>query len=237
MSVVTTTDDAGITVHKRVLPCPPIPGSYSLRLPRLPSLSVFCLHILALYPDQLHLPQRLPYRSEVTRPTLCNLDPRLWCALVQIYDDLPHSCRVYNIPLNDTHLPLLQRVSSTSQFSLLTILDLPACPHLTDDSISSLKLLHSLVAFDASATVLSSYAVNVLARTLVLDPSRRGPWGLRILRLRNCMNIDNSVSSHIDLFPLLSVLGASSTHPPFPISDLIPRPKRNSLRPSPLLFS
>lgn len=214
--MITTIDDAGITIHKRILPPPPIPGPYSLNLPNhLPSLSKLCLYILAEFPDQLRLPVRLHYRSEITRLTLTHdIDPRLWATLVQIYDGLPDCLRFYNIPLNDIHLPLLQRVPSTSQFSLVTILDLPACPYLTDDSISALKSLHSLVAFDASATSLSSYAIKVLARTLIYteyDPSRRGPWGLRILRLKNCINIDNSISSHVDLFPLLSVVGASST--------------------------
>jgi hypothetical protein len=179
----------------------------------VPSLSSICLNIIADHlPDQLNLAFRLNYRTEISPPRLFILNPKLWITLVQLYDDLPICLHSYNIPLFHPHLPLLQRVPSTSHFSLLTILDLPACQELTDHFISTLKFLHSLVAFDASATALSSYAVKVLARTLVCteyDTAPRGPWSLRILRLRNCKNIDNTVYSHISLFPLLSVVGAS----------------------------
>jgi hypothetical protein len=215
LTTTATLDDAGIQIKKRVLPATTNGGEYSLNTRcRIPSLSVICLLILAEYPDQIHLPVRLNYRIEVTPPSSFprHLDPRLWTTLVQVYNGLPDCFRSYNIPISDTHLPLLQRVHSTPQFSLITVLDLPACPDLTDDTIYALKLLHSLVAFDASATTLSSYAVKVLARTLVYteyDTTRRGPWSLRILRLRNCKNIDNTVYSHLSLFPLLSVVGAS----------------------------
>ena len=174
-----------------------------------PSLSSICLQIISHQVLPL-LPFRLNYRSEITPPF--SLNPLLWITLVQIYDYLPDCVRSFNIPLHHSHLPLLQRVPSTSIFSLITILDLPACPELTDHSISALNILHSLVAFDASATTLSSYAISVLARTLVYtqyDTTRRGPWSLRILRLANCNNIDNTVYSHISLFPLLSVVGPS----------------------------
>lgn len=182
----------------------------------VPSLSSICLQILGDLPDPLevNLGFRLHYRSEITPPSSFSLHPNLWICLVQLYDNLPACLRSYNIPLYHPHLPLLQRVHSTSLFSLLTILDLPACPDLTDNSISNLKFLHSLVAFDASETTLSSYAVKVLARTLVYtqyDTTRRGPWFLRILRIRNCKNIDNDVYDHISLFPLLSVVGAFFT--------------------------
>jgi len=220
MHSTTVIDDAGITIHKRVLPPPPNPGSYFLQPPSsslVPSLSSLCLQILAHFPDQVHqLPLRLHYRSELgLSSSLRLLDPRLWSTIVQIYDGLPECLRSYNIPLSDIHLPLLQRIPSTHRFSLLTILDLPACPDLTDRSISALKFLHSLVAFDASATALSSYAINVLARTLVYteyDTSRRGPWSLRILRLTNCRNVNNTVYSHLHLFPLLSVVGPSCSY-------------------------
>jgi hypothetical protein len=207
-------DDAGIQIQKRVLAPPINHGHYSLKFAlNLPSLSAICLLILAKYSDELCLPVRLHYRPEITPSTsFQRLDPRLWAVLVQIYDDLPVCLGSYNIPLSDLHLPLLQRLSCTSQFSIITILDLPACPDLTDDTIYALKLLHSLVAFDASATTISSYAIKVLSHTLVAteyDATPRGPWSLRILRLRNCKNIDNVVYSHISPFPLLSVVGAS----------------------------
>lgn len=190
----------------------------------VPSLSSICILILAKFPDQIRIPVRLHY-SELTLTRhplqLCrHLDPLLWITLVQIYDHLPDSLSSCNIPLYYQHLPLLQRVLSTSNFSLITILDLPACPDLNDQSIYTLNLLHSLVAFDASATSLSSYAIKVLARTLVYtqyDTTRRGPWPLRILRLRDCRKIDNTVYSHISLFPLLSVVdlrGTGCTHHP-----------------------
>ena len=236
-STTTSVDDAGVFIHKRVLPRPLNPGNYSTDIPtdRVPSLSSICLHILAKFPDQVRLTTRLYYRSEITAPF--SLDPRLWCILVQVYDGLPQCLHSYNIPLSDIHLPLLQRVPSTPQFSLITLLDLPACPDLTDDSISTLKLLHSLVAFDASATVLSSHAVKVLARTLVYteyDTTRRGPWTLRILRLRNCKNIDNNVYSHLPIFPLLSVVGTFFFILNLLNLDHFYRPERNWLHPKPL---
>lgn len=215
----TIIDEAGFAVNKRVLPPPCYPGPYCEPLPPsaspLPSLTSLCLRLIAQFPDDVHmLPFRLNYRPELglpaSLPCLARLHPLLWITLAQVYDGLPDCLATYSIPLSDQHIPLLQRVPHTPLFSLLTILDLPACPELTDDSIYVLKSLHSLVAFDASATVISPYAIKVLARSLVhmeQDSKRNGPWTLRILRLRNCRNIDDSVHSYFCSFPLLSVIG------------------------------
>ncbi|KAF8077956.1 hypothetical protein FPV67DRAFT_22896 [Lyophyllum atratum] len=129
--------------------------------------------------------------------------------------NLPTHLCALTLPLADAHLLLLQRVPFTPRFSLLTILDLPACPHLTDTSIVSLSPLHSLVALDASATSLSSYAIKALAGTLLWvddGPERRGPWPLRILRLRYCTNMDDNVYHHLSRFPLLSVIDLRGTN-------------------------
>ena len=88
---------------------------------------------------------------------------------------------------------------------------------LTDDTVVELRELHTLAALDASVTALGSWGVYRLARSLAWSdgeddepPQRRGPWGLRVLYLNNCMNIDNKVFSYLSRFPLLSVVGAWS---------------------------
>jgi hypothetical protein len=131
---------------------------------------------------------------------------------VQIYDNLPENCQCYPIPLADEHLRLLQLVQPSPHFSLVTILELPGCRELLDSTIVSLKHLHSLCAFDASATSLSEYGIKILSETVSWShedgQTRKGPWGLRILRLRNCRNIDSKMFPHLSQFSLLSVLGA-----------------------------
>lgn len=217
---------------------PPLP-----KLPYVPSLSYLCLSLLYTYPDQIHHigPVRLNYRAPSSphtfdllralipsygdgnprsdelsfNPTL--LDPRLWATLVQIYDDLPTILHSYPIPLCDEHLPTLQRIPQTPHFSLITILELPGCPDLTDATISELKILHTLSALDLSGTQISPYGMMSLAGSLLwTDPSvpgerptRRGPWGLRILRLKDCTRITNKVYPYLLSFPLLSAIGTS----------------------------
>ncbi|EPT06025.1 hypothetical protein FOMPIDRAFT_1044498 [Fomitopsis schrenkii] len=150
------------------------------------------------------------------------VDPRLWALLAQIYRGLPPQFRSYTLPLGDRHLTLLQRIPPTADFALVTTLALPTCKELTDDNIVLLKDMHSLCAFDASGTALSAWAIKVFAKTLTtaddedavyMPPgaSRRGPWGLRILSLRNCMNVDSEVFDHLPLFPLLSVVDVRGT--------------------------
>lgn len=197
-------------------------GPYAPPTPPLgvPSLVWFCVSALYRHPDQLHLlgGVRLNYRRELNDIDLYNLDPRLWATLVQLYDRLPDKLSAYQLPLNDTHLPLLQEIPSTPSFSLLTILDLPACKDLDDATIINLKPLHSLVAFDASSTALSTDGIQRLTNTLLLrEPDDehahlmyRGPWPLRILRLRNCAKVTNDVYPHLAKFPLLSIIGKYS---------------------------
>ena len=150
------------------------------------------------------------------------VDPRLWALLVQLYRGLPPQFRSYTLPLADHHLPLLQRIPPTADFALVTILALPACKELTDANVVLLKDMHSLCAFDASGTALSAWAIKVLAKTLTTaddedavdtpqSANRRGPWGLRILSLRDCMNVDSTVFDYLPLFPLLSVVGVWSS--------------------------
>lgn len=211
---------------------------------RVPSLVWFCLQCISDFPDQVQLPCKLTYRPAIHRPpknfrlvdrlltsaltrrhenpdvdmddkfNLSRLDPRLWVVTVQIFDHIPSELRTYTIPLNDELLPLLQCVPNTATFSLLTILELPGCLALTDNSITDVKGLHTLVAFDASRTAISARGILALARTLQANDSSevtrklRGPWALRILRVKHCARIDDGIYSSLSLFPLLSVVGA-----------------------------
>ncbi|KAF9464687.1 hypothetical protein BDZ94DRAFT_1296968 [Collybia nuda] len=204
------------------------------RTTRIPSLSWLCVRWLSEFPDEIyHIPFRLRVPESVSdsdhRISLAKdiadavhdglgddynrIDPRLWATLVQIYDNLPSHLANFSISLGDPHIPLLQRIPATPRFALLTLLDLPACAYLTDDSITELTPLHSLVALDVSATSLSSYAVTVLSRTLQWSGNQlsRGLWGLRILRLRDCVAIENSVYPPLARFPLLSVIDLRGT--------------------------
>lgn len=194
----------------------------------VPSLVYYCLLLLSNSPDQAHLLNlRLNYRSSHFSIPDKFLDPRLWATLVQIYDGLPASLSVYNIPFYNPHLNLLQHISNTSLFSLVTILELPGCSQVTDVSITRLGALHTLVALDASSTSLTPYAIRTLAATLQTEGlSHRGPWTLRMLRLRNCKNITDDVFPHLAKFVLLSVIGPFQTcHAPIRPS-LFFRPQR-----------
>ncbi len=207
----------------------------------VPPLQYFCIQALIQWPDQVHAlgPARLRYQPPSHRnhfdilqaliPTyrpfspdhddldMRLVDPRLWAVLAQIYADLPPAFRTYTLPLSDVHLPLLQRIPSSSHFSLITVLSLSRCRQLTDDTVIELRELHTLAALDASVTALGSWGVYRLAKTLSWSdgeddeaPQRRGPWRLRVLYLNNCLNIDNKVLSYLSRFPLLSVVGVWS---------------------------
>lgn len=241
-------DDAGTTIFKYTIPQtitqPPYGStrdSAASSLLYVPSLAYFCIQTLLPFPDQLHSlgPARLLYQppespeaydilralipeyrtNEPLHPS--QVDPRLWAILVQLYTHLPSTFRRYTLPLSDEHLPLLQRIPCTAEFALLTVLELPGCRELTDDTIVELRALHGLCALDASGTALSSWGIKRLSKTLVFSEdeddipastrgSRCGPWGLRILSLRNCMSIISDIFDCLGSFPLLSVVGMSA---------------------------
>ncbi|KAI0637013.1 hypothetical protein C8Q77DRAFT_541098 [Trametes polyzona] len=147
------------------------------------------------------------------------VDPRLWAVLIQAYEGLPDAFRRYTLPLSDAHLPLLQTIPSTKHFCLITTLSLSRCPMLTDDTVLELRHLHTLAALDVSVTALGTWGIRRLVSSLAWSEGeeaarraeRRGPWGLRILDLRNCINIDDKVLSWIKRFPLLSVVDLRGT--------------------------
>lgn len=215
-----------ISANQSTSPHPP-PISLPQYSSSVPSLAAFCIAALAEYPLDIHqLGLRLHYRpplhshqlAEDPLHSLCPshavVDPRLWATIVQIYDNLPPEFSSFIISLGDVHLPLLQQIPSTPHFSLITILELPGCYHLTDDSISNLKHLHTLTAFDATGTNISSLAISSLVNTcLWTDPvhgdqaRRRGPWSLRVLCLKDCSRVNNAVLPYLSAFPLLSVVG------------------------------
>ncbi|TFY82094.1 hypothetical protein EWM64_g1917 [Hericium alpestre] len=204
----------------------------------VPSLAYFCIKSLLQYPDQIHgfgspriayerpaisltydilralVPSYDPWPEEGVEDSLDlpKVDPRLWAVIVQVFTNLPDEFRVYPIALSDKHLPLLQHIPQRDDFSLLTILELSHCSHLTDDTILELKALHGLCALDASETPLSAQGILRLSRTLAWADghdnasSRRGPWQLRILYLRNCKNVKNAVFDALPAFPLLSIV-------------------------------
>ncbi|KAI0748086.1 hypothetical protein C8Q80DRAFT_1170076 [Daedaleopsis nitida] len=200
----------------------------------VPPLSYFCIKTLVDYPDQIHElgPARLRYERPAGRddfdilqaliPTyrpfdsanhrgfnLRVVDPRLWAVLVQIFENLPCLFRNYTLPLSDPHLPMLQTIPSTEHFSLITVLSLSRCRDLTDDTVQELRHLHTLSAFDASVTALSSWGEGDSSAN---NPSvRRGPWGIRVLYLKDCINIDDEVLHCLPRFPLLSVVDLRGT--------------------------
>ena len=211
------------------------------RSPRyyVPSLQSLCLKTLAEYPNQLYrldagldlrhryipasgkgehdlLRELIPTYDHLAskKDSLKRVDPRLWATLIQTCKGLPETFRSYELPLEDLHLPLLQDIPSTSQFTMVTTLALSKCDELHDDSVAELGRLHGLVALDISHTIVSSWGVKRLTKTLLKQPPSEfsslqmsGPWGLRILSLRECMNVDNEAIPSLVQFPLLSVVG------------------------------
>jgi len=204
----------------------------------IPNLSYFAIKRLIEYPDQIDIGRARIYCPQPSSPSEFNIlsslmpgfgdpesgfslrqvDPRLWAVIVQVFTNLPVDLRAYPIPLSDKHLPLLQRIAPTPEFCLITVLEIPGCRELTDDNVLELKELHGLCALDASSTELSGLGVKRLSHTLLRrdegrsddrECERRGPWHLRMLRLKDCRKVNNTVFSALEAFPLLSVVGPS----------------------------
>lgn len=237
-----STDDAGLTILSSVSPPQDYfqPGPYydedvdvaSFKpLYHVPSLSYFCIKLLVKTPEQIYNygPAR-PYRSpefpggsdilqSIPRTlqgsiNLSKVDPRLWAVIVQVYSDLPSDLHIYRTALADKYIPSLQRIPTTEHFSLLTVLELPRCSHLNDDTIVHLTVLHTLCVLDASNTPLSAQGIRRLSGTLRwgddgvdIANQRRGPWQLRILSLRNCKQVTDNVYQCLESFLLLAVVG------------------------------
>ncbi|KAI0306587.1 hypothetical protein B0F90DRAFT_1814455 [Multifurca ochricompacta] len=159
-----STDDAGLS------------GNYSPEpLHHVPPLSYFCIKRLVEATEQIHRygPPR-PYRSpaspndpDILRALipyinrqghfdLSKVDPRLWAVVVQVYTDLPNNLRTYRTALSDKYIDSLQRIPATEHFSLLTVLELPGCYHLDDNTIIHLSTLRTLCALDVSCSALSA---------------------------------------------------------------------------------
>lgn len=236
------------TVSKFVLAAqrtvgPYVEWDFPERFNYVPPPVYFCIRALMPSPEQVHhlgsytlnyhppasksdfdiIKALIPSYND-SRFTISRVDPRLWATLIQLYStSLPESFERYPIPLSDIHVPLLQQIPSTPNFTLITILELPDCEELADCSISELRHLSSLCALDASGTTVTDYGVSVLSRTMGWhdDGRRRGPWPLRILRLRGCRGITHQVFHCVKNFPLLAVLDlrgtkctvSSCTHP------------------------
>ncbi|KAK0483617.1 hypothetical protein IW261DRAFT_1464216 [Armillaria novae-zelandiae] len=236
------------TVSKFVLAAqrtvgPYVEWDFPERFNYVPPPVYFCIRTLIPSPEQVHHlgSYTLNYRTPASKSdfdiikalipsytdsgfTISRVDPRLWATLIQLYStSLPDSFERYPIPLSDIYLPLLQQIPSTPNFTLITILELPDCEELADSSISELRHLSSLCALDASGTMLTDYGVSILSKTVGWydDGRRRGPWPLRILRLRSCQGITHKVFHYVRNFPLLAVLDlrgtkctvSSCTHP------------------------
>ena len=228
---VRTSDDSGVLIVKTILPkAVDRAGAYdstpSRPLPYVPPLEHFCLKVLSQFPEQVHVagPHKLRYsrtrskidvfRSLFPAWETCNfslreIDPRLWATIVQLYSNIPEVLSSYLIALEDPHLPVLQSIPSTQHFALITTLDLRNCQDLTDESVLALKVLDHLCALDATNTQIGSHGIKLLSRALRFNDhgERRGPWGLRILRLRKCRNIDKELFKYLNNFPLLCAVG------------------------------
>lgn len=175
---VVSTDGAGLTILSSLSPPNAYfrPGpylDYPNTLPRVPSLSYFCIKQLVNTPELVYLygvprPYRVPSsprdpdvlqtiipRNRQGHVDLAKLDPRLWAIIIQVYTNLPHWLRIYRTALSDKYTPLLQHIPATEHFSLLTVLELPGCSHLNDDTIIHLAALHTLCALDMSSSTLT----------------------------------------------------------------------------------
>ncbi|OAX44638.1 hypothetical protein K503DRAFT_649784, partial [Rhizopogon vinicolor AM-OR11-026] len=227
-------DDAGISIHKTILAPPACPAPYTeptnnLRI--VPPLAYFCIRALTPYPDQLHELQSISYSKEVVRALVPSkviphgtdsdeqytkldvqsVDPRLWATLTQVMHPLPEEFSDYDLPLSDLHLPILQQVPSRDNFCFVTLLSLPGCNEVCDETIGVLRRLNTLAALDLRGTRIGSYGLTVLARSLSWSSdelqTKTGCWGLRIFRLHSCTNIDNKALPILSKFPLLSSIG------------------------------
>ena len=236
-------DDACTTILKYTLPEKYTPGPYEASTSGndhattkyVPSLKTLCINLLLEYPEQVYslgvarvhyeVPQS-PSDYDIIRSLipgfshsdpdiafLQTVDPRLWALLIQILSPIPDAFRVYTLPLSDTHLPLLQQIPQTCDFSLVTVVELRRCAHLTDDTIHRLGELQNMCVLDIGQNMITSWGIRALAKTLQapsMCTDRKGPWGLRIIDVRDC-RIDSEVVQHLACFPLLSVVGAHST--------------------------
>jgi hypothetical protein len=231
-----TTDDAGTTIIKsaiaNTLTCAGPYEDVPLRTPRhsVPSLAYFCVRRLVDTPEQVHsigkyrtscasnrshskntLRQLTRHRGPWEDLDWSTIDPRLWAVMAQVFSDLPDALRTYSIALSDKYLPLLQEIPSSSHFSLVTILVLPGCREMGDDTITELRHLPSLCYLDISTTSVSSHGIERLARTLDLGDGttaqRQGPWGLRVIKLVDCDFITKLALPSLTSFPLLSLVG------------------------------
>jgi len=223
-------DDAGIDITKSIVrPPPDLPALCRTwetnSLSSVPDLAYYCVISLIEHPEQVHGAIRFIYRQsptgfDIVRSLIpafgepefswSDVDPRLWAVLVQIYDGLPSAFRKYDTTLSHVCLPLLLQIPSSSEFTLITVLELRGCKHLTDKTILELKVLHNLSAFDASGTPLSSYGIYLFGKSVTYnldDDIGKGPWQLRLLRLQNCARMDDACLSYLSLFPYLSFVG------------------------------
>lgn len=188
----------------------------------VPPLAFFCIAALAPFPDQLHHahPRRVHASPALLDAFPDTRDPCLWAALAQLVHPLPPPLHDRDLPLSHPALPLLQKIPDSPEFSLVTLVTLPNCLHLRDDDIAALRTLHRLLALDLRGCSISSYALTALTRGLAADDSTRtGTWGLRLLSLHGCPNIDNDALSVLHKFPLLSAVGS---FPTLPLSRRVP---------------
>jgi hypothetical protein len=194
----------------------------------VPSLSYFLIRRISALPEELHAfasyrlfyePQPDPTKEDILKAFMQDgeLDASTWACIIQLYSGLPSHMKSYRIPLHDARLSRLLRIPSTPHFTLITILELPGCPIFQkDENILQLKPLHNLCALDAGCSLTSPRALKMLASTLQIDEddgTRRGPWGLRILRLVECAYITKEIFESLSKFPLLCVLGMSFRSP------------------------
>ena len=204
-------------------------------LNHVPPLSYFCIKHLLKTPELVYnygpaRPYRTPEfpggsdilqslpRTPLGNVNLDKVDPRLWAVIVQVYSDLPSGLHIYRTALADKYVPSLQRIPTTEHFSLLTVLELPGCSYLNDDTIVRLKILHTLCVLDASDTPVSAQGVRLFSGTLRwaddsvdIANQRRGPWQLRILSLRNCKQVTDHIYQYLESFLLLAVVGELHT--------------------------
>jgi hypothetical protein len=190
----------------------------------VPSLSYFLIRRISALPEELYAfasyrlfyePQPDSTKEDILKAFMQDgeLDASTWACIIQLYSGLPMYMRSYRISLHDDRLSHLLRIPSTPHFTLITILELPKCPLFQkDENILLLKPLHNLCALDVSCSLTTPRALKMLASTLQIDEcdgTRRGPWGLRILRLMECTYINKEIFEVLSKFPLLCVLGTS----------------------------
>ncbi|KAI0302018.1 hypothetical protein BC826DRAFT_986662 [Russula brevipes] len=243
-----STDDAGVTIlssasppHTYLRPGPyydedTVKNRVSESRCRVPPLSYFCIKCLVQAPELIYhygpprpyIPPESPSDPDILQALiprtqqghfdLGKVDPRLWAIIVQVYSDLPHGLQTYRTALSDKYTPLLQHVPATEHFALLTVVELPGCSHLNDDTIVHLKALHTLCVLDVSRTAISALGIRRLSRTLTwgedgVDSTnqRRGPWRLRILSLYDCKRVTNTIYQFLESFILLAAVDLRGT--------------------------